>query len=82
MRWCDGLIAKGALSESRDSVSLSYILDDPGLFSMTGYKVLRSQEERGLVHCSKILHNGKDKLIYDIEAYKPLGILVGGGGTP
>lgn len=76
MSWYDDLILKGSVKEKRDSMSLSYILEDSELFSMTGYRVLRSQEERGLVHCSKVLHNGKDKLVYNISAYKPLTLLL------
>ena len=76
MRRLEELIAKGIITENRDSMSLAYILRDPRLFSLTGYKVLKSQEEQGFVHCSKILHNGQDKLVYNTSFYKPLNILM------
>lgn len=78
MRRLDELIAKGIITENRDSMSLAYILRDPQLFSLTGYKVLKSQEEQGFVHCSKILHNGRDKFVYNISSYKPLSVLMPG----
>lgn len=78
MRRLEELIAKGIITENRDSMSLAYILRDPRLFSLTGYKVLKSQEEQGFVHCSKILHNGQDKLVYNTSYYKPLNILMPG----
>ena len=78
MRRLEELIAKGIITENRDSMSLAYILRDSRLFSLTGYKVLKSQEEQGFVHCSKILHNGQDKLVYNTSFYKPLNILMPG----
>lgn len=64
--------------ENRDTQNLAYILQYPNLFFQTGYKVLQGQEKNGFIRCTKVLHNGKDKLIYDISKYKSLDTLLPG----
>lgn len=59
-----------------DMYCLSYILQNEQLFFQTGYKVLQSQEKNGFIKCTKIIYNGKDKLVYDISKYKSLEILL------
>ncbi|SEW13017.1 FHA domain-containing protein [[Clostridium] fimetarium] len=62
--------------ENRDTQSLSYILDSQEMFFKTGYKVLQNQEKNGFICCTRIFHNGKDKLVYDISKYKSLDLLL------
>lgn len=72
----DDLIREGIIIEKSDMQNLAYILQNSNLFFLTGYKVLQSQEKNGFVRCTKILHNGKDKLVYNISKYKPLEVLL------
>lgn len=60
----------------KDMYSLSYVLNYDQMFFQTGYKVLQSQEKNGFIKCTKIIHNGKDKLVYDISKFKSLDILI------
>ena len=62
--------------ENRDTQSLSYILESQQMFFKTGYKVLQNQEKNGFICCTRIFHNGKDKLVYDISKYKSLDLLL------
>ncbi len=62
--------------ERRDAGNLAYVFEDSAPFFPTGYKVLLSQAEKGFVRCARILHNGKDKLLYDIAEYKTLASLL------
>ena len=59
-------------AQYRDSQSLAYILSAREYFSPVGYKVLQSQLKRGFVRCTRVIHNGKDKLVYDISNLRPL----------
>jgi pSer/pThr/pTyr-binding forkhead associated (FHA) protein len=45
-------------------------------FSAIEYKVLMNQKEHGLLECYKIDYNGCLQLLYEVEAYKPLGSLL------
>lgn len=65
-------------TQIRDTESLAYILERPDLFFQTGYKVLRNQQANGFVRCTHVLHNGKDKLVYDIADYQSLQHLLSG----
>lgn len=62
--------------EIKDSQNHAYILEAPELFFSVGYKVLLGQEKNGFIKCTKVSHNGKDKLIYDISKYKTLESLM------
>ncbi len=52
--------------------NVSYILKDNSDFSVTGYKVMQNQSGSGLLRCAKIMYNGRIKLVYILEGYKPL----------
>lgn len=56
--------------------NVAYILKDNDIFSFTGYKVLRGQEKKGFIKCSKLKYNGKIKLIYLSSEYKSLSELL------
>lgn len=60
------------IKEYRDNTNLSYIIQDEQLFFETGYKVLQSQVKNGFVKCTRVYHNGKIKLVYQISKYKSL----------
>ena len=62
----------GGIYEQRDSQNITYIVDNPGLIYETGYKVLQSQGGQGVLNCTHLTHNGKNKLVYDISKYKSL----------
>ncbi|MGN6714039.1 DUF6382 domain-containing protein [Anaerocolumna jejuensis] len=62
--------------EIKDSQNHAYILEAPDLFFSVGYKVLLGQEKNGFIKCTKVSHNGKDKLIYDISKFKTLETLM------
>jgi hypothetical protein len=67
---------KGKVIEIKDAQNYAYILEAPSLFFAVGYKVLLGQEKNGFIKCTKVTHNGKDKLIYDISKYKTLEALL------
>ncbi len=60
------------LSEVIGANNIFYILRDNKDFSVTGYKVMQNQSSSGLLHCAKIMYNGKIKLVYIVEGNKPL----------
>ena len=57
-------LQSGKITELKNTQNVSYILEDASLFNLTGYKVLKSQENSAFVPCAKVLHNGKIKLLY------------------
>ncbi len=66
------LLQSGKISEHKSSQNIAYILEDPSLFNLTGYKVLVSQEKNSFIKCAKVLHNGKIKLLYFTSGKKNL----------
>lgn len=60
------------LSEVIGANNIAYILQDNNDFSVTGYKVMQNQTGSGLLKCAKLMYNGKIKLVYIVENYKPL----------
>jgi len=76
MEAVNNMLNNKMIIENRDSQNLSYILKDPQLFFPTGYKVLQSQAKNGFVKCTKVMHNGMNKLVYDISDYKTLDSLL------
>ena len=60
------------LSEVVGANNIAYILQDNNDFSVTGYKVMQNQNGSGLLKCAKLMYNGKIKLVYIVENYKPL----------
>ena len=58
----------------RDTQNLTIMLKEDDFFSMTGYKVVQSQEKEGFVKCRKVTHNGKPELWYDIAPYDSLDV--------
>jgi hypothetical protein len=65
----------GKVVEIKDTQNHAYILESTLFFSV-GYKVLLSQEKNGFIKCTKVSHNGKDKLIYDTSKFKTLESLM------
>ena len=65
-------IQSGVVKEIQASQNIAFILEDNSLFSLTGYKVLKSQGKNGLLDCTKVKYNGKIKLIYFTSQYKSL----------
>ncbi len=63
------LIEQGLITELTGNQNIQYVFNDSGLFSLTEYKVLKSQT-KNFVKCSKVLYNGKIKLLYSSAAYK------------
>ncbi|MDO5603010.1 MAG: FHA domain-containing protein [Oscillospiraceae bacterium] len=68
----DVLLLAGMMTEVKDAQNVAYILHDNGQFLPTGYKVLKSQEKNGFIKCTKLLYNGKVKLLYFTSGYKSL----------
>lgn len=66
----------GKVTEIKDTQNHAYILEAPTLFFPVGYKVLMGQEKNGFIKCTKVTHNGKDKLIYDTLRFKTLESLL------
>lgn len=60
------------LSEVMCANNVAYILQDNSDFSVTGYKVMQNKSCPGLLKCAKLMYNGKIKLVYIVENYKPL----------
>lgn len=60
----------------RDTQNLTIMLKEDDFFSMTGYKVVQSQEKEGFVKCRKVTHNGKPELWYDIAPYDSLDVVL------
>lgn len=58
------LLESGKIEEIKVSQNIAYILNDSSLFNLTDYKFLKSPNSNGLVKCTKVLYNGKIKLIY------------------
>lgn len=66
------------LTEIKDAQNHAYILGAPDLFFPVGYKVLLGQEKNGFIKCTRVTHNGKDKLVYDTSRFKTLESLMYG----
>lgn len=66
----------GKVTEIKDTQNYAYVLEAPSLFFSVGYKVLMGQEKNGFIKCTKVTHNGKDKLIYDTSKFKTLEALM------
>ncbi|MDF2872940.1 MAG: hypothetical protein K0R05_4515 [Anaerocolumna sp.] len=66
------------VTEIKDTQNHAYILESPSLFYSVGYKVLMGQEKNGFIKCTKVSHNGKDKLLYDTSRFKTLETLMPG----
>ena len=66
-----GIFGQDLFTEGFDSANAYYVLEDNGMFSLTEYKVLKNQS-KNFVKCSKLLYNGKIKLLYFSSNYKSL----------
>ncbi len=64
------------LSEVVGSNNIAYLLVDNTDFSVTGYKVMKNYSGSSLLRCAKIKYDGKIKLVYLIDGYKPLSYMV------
>lgn len=67
-------ILQNKLIEVVATNNIAYMLNDNNDFSVTGYKVM--QNGTGLLTCSKLMYNGKIKLVYLIGNLKPLSFAV------
>lgn len=56
----------------QDGSYTSFVLDDNSDFYMTGYRILKKQENDGILPCWKVLLNGRIKLIYPTAGRVPL----------
>lgn len=63
-------VQEGLISEEKGNGSTSYILNRNDMFFLTEYKVLKSHEKSGFVRCSRLMYNGKQKLLYFTADYK------------
>ena len=70
------MINNSRIKEYTDKQSLAYILESPDMFVQVGFKVLQTQEKNGFIKCTRVTHNGKPKLVYNISDYKPLKSLL------
>lgn len=64
------LFNSNLITKTFDGSNCSYILNDEHEFSLTEYKILKNQPDT-LIKCSKLLYNGKIKLIYFTANYIP-----------
>lgn len=71
----DFFIKKNDVLLTKCMNELSYVIKGSERFSLTAYKILKSQEIKCLVHCEKLLYNGDQKIVYFSSAYKPLASL-------
>lgn len=60
------------MKKRQDGQYATFILDDATEFYMTGYKILKKQEDIGLLPCFKERYNGQIKLLYPISGLLPL----------
>ncbi|MCL1853756.1 MAG: FHA domain-containing protein [Peptococcaceae bacterium] len=58
------LVRKGLIKEAASTKHVAYVLQDSHLFSVTEYKVLMNQTEKGFLKCAKLKYNGNTKFIY------------------
>lgn len=70
------LIRNGYLVEKVEGQNISYTLASKDLLYDIGYKVLQSQTKHGYINCSIAMHNGKQKLIYNVTGLKSLELLM------
>ena len=71
----ESLFQNGKVIETSTSFHTSYIVNKNDDFLITEYKILKTKVANGLVKCSKLLYNGKIKLVYFTNGLKPLNIL-------
>lgn len=71
----ESLFQNGKVVETSTSFHTSYIVSENEDFLITEYKVLKTKESAGLIKCSKLLYNGKIKLVYFTNGLKPLNTL-------
>lgn len=64
--------ASYAVGRGKQGGNLTYILEDEGLFSQLGYKILTSSNGESLLPCAKIRYNGQLKFIYFTEEYQSI----------
>ena len=65
-------VQEGLVTEVKGHGSTGYILSRNDMFFLTEYKVLKSHEKSGFVRCSRLMFNGKQKLLYYTADYKSL----------
>lgn len=71
----ESLFQNGKVVETSTSFHTSYIISKNEDFLITEYKVLKTKVSVGLIKCSKLLYNGKIKLVYFTNGLKPLNML-------
>lgn len=65
------LIENNRITEIKNELSFSLVLEDSDLFSQVAYKVLHSQPEGTFVKCMKTMFNGKVQILYLTDELKP-----------
>lgn len=55
----------------KDSQNIAFVID-PEDFNEVSYKVMQNNLENQMLRCTKLSHNGKVKLLYDIQGCKVL----------
>lgn len=71
----ENLFQNEVVVEISTSLQTSYIVNKNEDFLITEYKVLKTKTSAGLIKCSKLLYNGKIKLVYFTSGLKPLNML-------
>lgn len=72
------LIENGAVIPMPNNINVSYLLRDNSDYLITEYKMLKAKTDDELLKCSKVLFNGKIKLIYATGGYKTLASIISG----
>lgn len=69
-------ISRGERMKFRqDGQCISYVLEENERFSMTAFRVLKKQKEKGLLECYKAAYNGQIQLVFSIVDMIPLAIV-------
>ncbi len=67
-----GLSEQGLFTEMDCAQNRAYILNQQQSFSLTGYRVLQSNEKNCFVKCARLMYNGKIKIVYFTAPYETL----------
>lgn len=62
--------------ETRGTNYIAYTLNEQGLFYESGYKVARSQYNKGFIVCNYLNFNGYVRIVYDIDDKKSLSSVI------
>ena len=65
-----------ALREIIGGQNVAFEVNNEADFMLTGYKVLKSQNDECFVRCSRYLFNGKTRMMYFTSEFRPLSTFV------